>query len=115
MTMTMLSMIRCEASMTSWVRVAGGRQAIRVRVDDAARAEPLLRGLPFVTDVVRHENRLELAVRQFDDDAAIAVTRALVQGGVGVAEVVRQSESLEARFLEVTAGTRTGEMGEVTA
>lgn len=95
--------------------VAGGRQALAVRVDDPGRAELVLRDLPGVQRVDGEgDGRLEVAVQRLDDAAAIAVTRALVEAGIGVAEVVRRSESLEQRFLEITAGTTTGEMGEVS-
>jgi hypothetical protein len=34
----------------------------------------------------------------------MALTRALVESGIGVAEVVQRRESLEERFLEITRG-----------
>ena len=35
---------------------------------------------------------------------SIAVTRALVEAGVGVVEVVQRRETLEERFLDITGG-----------
>ncbi len=85
--------------------VAGGTSTVRVRVDDAERADGVVRGLPFVVSVERREpGTLELTLERVDDGHAIAVTRALVEAGIGVAEVVQRRESLEERFLEITAG-----------
>ena len=39
-------------------------------------------------------------------DSAMAVTRALVQAGVGVAEVRPESVSLERRYFDVMGGDR---------
>jgi ABC-2 type transport system ATP-binding protein len=85
--------------------VAAGRSSLRVRVDDAARAVTVLGGLPFVSAVEQREERGALDVRlaRLDDESAIAITRALVEAGIGVAEVARHTESLEERFLEITA------------
>ena len=85
--------------------VAEGRQSLRVRVDDPGRAESellsrgLVRGVSLVESGV-----LELDVDRLDDQRSIDVTRALVEAGVGVIEVVRERESLEERFLEITGG-----------
>ena len=42
---------------------------------------------------------------------SIAVTKALVDAGIGVIEVVHERESLEKRFLEITGGL-TGDIEE---
>ena len=92
--------------------VAEGRQSLRVRVDDPGRAESellsrgLVRGVSLVESGV-----LELDVDRLDDQRSIDVTRALVEAGVGVIEVVRERESLEERFLEITGGL-TADMTE---
>ncbi len=84
--------------------VAGGRQVLRVRVDALGRAEELLRGLVSVLEVTRgSDGSLDLTLDRVDDASSIAITRVLVTGGVGVAEVVKVSESLEERFLEITS------------
>lgn len=92
--------------------VAGGRQRLRVRVDRCEAAEAVVRALPFVTGVERTGGELHLTLGQIDDAQAMAVTGALVGAGIGVAEIVHEGESLEARFLEITAGNVPGEMGE---
>lgn len=85
--------------------VAEGRQSLRVRVDDPGRAESELLGRGLVRGVSSVESGvLELDVDRLDDQRSIDVTRALVEAGVGVIEVVRERESLEERFLEITGG-----------
>jgi len=91
--------------------VAEGRQGLRLRVDDGDRAAAVAGGLPFVTGVERRgAGELGIAVTTLDDDSAIALTRALVEAGVGVAEVTRERESLEERFLEITGGATADEV-----
>ena len=92
--------------------VAGGRHRLRVRVDRGEAAEAIVRALPFVTGVARTGDELHLTLERIDDAQAMAVTGALVGGGIGVAEIAPEGESLEARFLEITAGNVPGEMGE---
>ena len=83
--------------------VAGGAATVRLRVDDPGRAAGVLGGLGFVTGIEAREGRtLDVSLERVDDESAIALTRALVEAGVGVAEVVRRAESLEERFLEIT-------------
>ncbi len=43
----------------------------------------------------------------------IAINRTLVEAGVGVAEIWRESESLEQRFLDLTADSKPGDMSPV--
>ena len=91
--------------------VAEGRQGLRLRVDDGDRAAAVAGGLPFVTGVDRRgAGELGIAVTTLDDDSAISLTRALVEAGVGVAEVTRERESLEERFLEITGGATADEV-----
>ena len=91
--------------------VADGRQGIRLRVDDGDRAEGVVGGLPFVTGVERRgAGELAVAVERPDDAASIALTRALVEAGVGVAELTRERETLEERFLQITGGATADEV-----
>ena len=91
--------------------VAEGRQGLRLRVDDGDRAAAVAGGLPFVTGVERRgPGELGIGVTKLDDGSAIALTRALVEAGVGVAEVTRERESLEERFLEITGGATADEV-----
>jgi ABC-2 type transport system ATP-binding protein len=95
--------------------VAGGRHSLRVKVDAPERAEELLRGHGSVTAIVRGAGgTLDLTLERVDDESSIAITRALVMAGIGVAEVVKESESLEERFLEITAAATPADTTEVT-
>lgn len=85
--------------------VAEGRQSMRLRVDDPVRAEETLYRLGLVTSIEQGEHgNLELTGERIDDAKAILITRSLVEAGVGVIEIARESESLEQRFLEITSG-----------
>jgi ABC-type multidrug transport system ATPase subunit len=85
--------------------VAGGAATVHVRVDDRERARSVLGGLRFVTAVEEREPRaLDVSVQRVDDESSIALTRALVEAGIGVAEVVQRRETLEERFLDITGG-----------
>ncbi len=53
---------------------------------------------------------LGVSLERLDDAAAIALTRALVEAGVGVAELTRERESLEERFLQITGGATADEV-----
>ena len=89
--------------------VAGGTQRIRLRVDDPARAGTVLERLPYVSAIDRLEDGdLRLALDRVEDERAIEVTRALVEAGIGVAELVQERDSLERRFLDLTAGSTPG-------
>ena len=95
--------------------VAGGRHSLRVKVDAPERAEELLRGLDSVTQVVRGQGgNLDLTLERVDDETSIAITRALVMAGIGVAEVVKERETLEERFLEITGTPGPAETAEAT-
>jgi ABC-2 type transport system ATP-binding protein len=83
--------------------VAGGAASLRLRVDDVDGAMRVLGDFAFVTRVERGDpGTLEVRLERVDDERSIALTRALVEAGVGVAELVRRRESLEERFLEIT-------------
>jgi ABC-2 type transport system ATP-binding protein len=87
--------------------VAAGETTLRLRVDDAERAGRVLGGLRYVTAFESQDSRtLDVRLERVDDESSIALTRALVEAGVGVAEVVRRRESLEERFLEITGRPR---------
>ena len=95
--------------------VADGRQSLRLRVDDPVGAEAALRRLELVTGVEHGElGNLELSLDRIDDARSIAITRALVEAGIGVIELVRERESLEERFLQITSGAATGGPGGAT-
>ena len=92
--------------------VAGGAQRIRLRVDDPAQAGSLLERLPFVSGVERVDGGdLRIELDRAEDDRAIELARVLVEAGVGVAELVQERDSLEQRFLDITAGSVPGAPG----
>ena len=86
-----------------------------LRTDDDERARGVLSGITFVTGVGRNEeyNALDLQVADISDERLIAINRTLVEAGVGVAEIWRESESLEQRFLDLTADSKPGDMSPV--
>ena len=89
--------------------VAGGAQRIRLRVDDVARAGALLERLAYVSAVERTEGGdLRVELDRVEDNRAIELSRALVEAGIGVAELVQERDSLERRFLDLTAGSTPG-------
>ena len=68
-----------------------------------------------VTGIVRGPGgNLDLILERVDDESSIAITRALVTAGIGVAEVVKESESLEERFLAITSTAAPAEIAEAT-
>jgi ABC-2 type transport system ATP-binding protein len=95
--------------------IASGRQSVHVRTDDDERAKGVLGGLAYVTAVGWSErsSALDLEVADLDDVRLIAINRALVEAGVGVAEIWRERESLEQRFLDLTAGSGPGDVRTV--
>jgi ABC-2 type transport system ATP-binding protein len=83
--------------------VAGGAATVRVRVDEPERARAVLGALRFVSGVQAPEPRtLDVSVERVDDESSMAIARALVESGIGVAEIVQRRESLEERFLDIT-------------
>jgi ABC-2 type transport system ATP-binding protein len=89
--------------------VAGGRRRVRVRVDDQARAGAVLEALPWVLAVERDASGdLRLELDSVDDPRSIEVARALTGAGIGIAELVQEEDSLERRFLDLTAGSVPG-------
>ena len=95
--------------------IAGGRHSVLLRTDDDERARGVLSGIAYVTGVGRNDgyNALDLQVADISDERLIALNRALLEAGVGVAEIWRESESLEQRFLELTADSKPGDMSPV--
>jgi ABC-type multidrug transport system ATPase subunit len=103
----------------SWGRVdeliAAGRHSVLVRTDDDERARGVLSGITFVTGVKHNDEykALDLEVAEISDERLIAINRTLIEAGVGVAEIWRESESLEDRFLDLTADSKPGDMTPV--
>ena len=95
--------------------IAAGRHSVLLRTDDVARTRGVLSGIGFIGGVSVNEQHtaLELEVADISDERLITITRTLVEAGIGVAEIWRESESLEDRFLELTADSKPGDMGDV--
>jgi ABC-2 type transport system ATP-binding protein len=95
--------------------IAAGRHSVRLRVDDEARARGVLSGISFVAGIGTNEahDALDLEVADISDERLIAINRTLVEAGVGVAEIWRESETLEQRFLDLTADSKPGDMSPV--
>jgi len=91
--------------------IEAGETGIEVDCDDPRRAEDLLRGLAGVTDVRRRDGGRLLAMGSTGREAAIGITRALVQAGVGVASVGISEETLEQRYLQITGGATPSSAG----
>jgi ABC-2 type transport system ATP-binding protein len=78
----------------------GGRATeYRLRVTDHDRARTVLEHHPGVASVV--DNGAEL-VFSADETTVVAVSRALVEAGVGIAALIPEAASLEALFFELT-------------
>ena len=84
--------------------IEAGETGIEVDCDDVGRALGVLHGLPGVTAVRNRAGSRLLAVGSTTREAAMGITRALVEAGVGVASVAKYEESLEQRYLQITAG-----------
>ena len=79
--------------------------------DDPGRAREVLAGDPLVSDVrdaVGADGAAVLAMTLTGGrEEAMAITRRLVEGGVGVAELRLDAKSLERRYLDITQGSAT--------
>lgn len=92
--------------------VAGGRSSIRLRVNSPDRVEAALAPVGLAGTIARHEDgALNLTLGHMDDQVAMLINRTLVEAGIGVAEIIHERESLEERFLDITAGATPGEIG----
>ena len=76
-----------------------GRESLWVRAEPLAEAERLVATLQEVKHVDRMDGGLRIAA---DPAAAPAINRALVESGIGVAELRRERASLENVFLQLT-------------
>lgn len=85
--------------------LSGGRQQIYVRVADQQAGAALLHGKEFVKEVATDDHGgLTLAVEKADDETLALVGRTLFDSGNGVISLYPLQESLEQRFLDITAG-----------
>ncbi|HWH14309.1 MAG TPA: ABC transporter ATP-binding protein, partial [Miltoncostaeaceae bacterium] len=84
--------------------LAGGVGGVGVDCDDPGRAREVLQGQPGVSEVRPAAGGGLLAVGPATREAAIALNRALVSAGVGVARIGVAQETLEQRYLALTSG-----------
>lgn len=85
--------------------IASGLSGVAVDCDDVGRALGVLHGMAGVSAVHTLPDGRLLAVVPPERPAAVAITRTLVQAGIDVAQVVIRQESLEERYLAITAGS----------
>jgi ABC-2 type transport system ATP-binding protein len=78
----------------------GGRQTIRVTVNDLQRAVLIVEQLPWVTSLKAGGDRLEIGGAASDP---FELSRSLAEGGVWVSSLVTAEPSLEHVFLSVTS------------
>jgi ABC-2 type transport system ATP-binding protein len=75
----------------------------RLRTTDQARAEAICRAEPRIADVGLDGDDLLFTA---DEPTAIALSRQLVEAGLGIAALTPESATLESLFFELTEGTR---------
>jgi ABC-2 type transport system ATP-binding protein len=86
--------------------LAEGRRGLVVQVDRPEAARAVLAPIPAIRGVeLGPRHRILVDVDPIDDHAAIQVSRILVEAGVGVAGLWPQVETLEQRYLALTADT----------
>ena len=93
--------------------VSGG-QKVYVRTSDDAAAQRVDGALDgpawWAASTADGDGLLNLTLDHMDDQVAMLVNRTLVQAGIGVSEITHERETLEERFLDVTAGATPGEI-----
>jgi ABC-2 type transport system ATP-binding protein len=87
-----------EGQLDELARRAG--QRYRLEPTELERAAIACRSVPALSDVRVEDGRVSFRVE--DDGALVALTRALAEHGIGVRALVRESDSLERRFFELT-------------
>lgn len=84
--------------------ISGGEQKIYARVTDAQAAAALLHGKPWVKHVATDEHGgVTLGVEKADDEMLLQAGKTLFDAGLGVISLYPLQESLEQRFLDITA------------
>lgn len=84
--------------------ISGGQQRIYARVVDAPAAVKLLTTEPWTSAVTADEHGgVTLTVETADDDTLLLTGRTLFGAGIGVISLYPLQDSLEQRFLDITA------------
>jgi ABC-2 type transport system ATP-binding protein len=91
-----------QGSIADLAAGGGQRHELIIGVDDPVQALSTLNGSPLVRDAHRSDEGLRVVLEGAPDTAA-ALNAALVAAGVGVMRLEPVRQSLEQRFLEVTA------------
>jgi ABC-2 type transport system ATP-binding protein len=84
----------------------------RLRVTDTARAADLCRGLPGLRELRFADGGLSFTLD--DNDAAVRLTRALADAGVGITGLGREQDTLERLFFRLTE-SESGQQSTATA
>jgi ABC-2 type transport system ATP-binding protein len=79
---------------------------VRLRTSDQARALEVCGSLPGISKLEWEGNDIGFTA---DEAARIALSRALVDAGVGIASLVPEGATLEGIFFDLTEGTQTAE------
>jgi ABC-2 type transport system ATP-binding protein len=91
--------------------IESGETGIAVGCDDVPAALGVLHALPGVAGVRNRPDGSLLVAGPTDAAFAAAVNRALVQAGVAVWSLSRFEETLEQRYLQITAGATPSSVG----
>jgi ABC-2 type transport system ATP-binding protein len=84
--------------------IEGGKRGLVIDVDDVESAARVIVGFDGSALIERRPDGKVFVATDPGREAAMALTRALVQAGVGVASLTASEESLEQRYLEITGG-----------
>jgi ABC-2 type transport system ATP-binding protein len=91
--------------------IESGETGIAVECDDVPAALGVLHALPGVSGVRTRPDGSLLVTGPTGRDVAARVNRALVEAGVAVSALSRFEESLEQRYLQITAGATPSSPG----
>ncbi len=88
--------------------IESGKRGLVVDVDDVEGACKVIAGLDGAPAVERRADGRVFVATEPGRETAIALTRALVEAGIGVASLTASEESLEQRYLEITGDAGSG-------
>ena len=88
--------------------IESGKRGLVVDVDDVEGACKVIAGLEGAPAVERRADGRVFVATEPGRETAIALTRALVEAGIGVASLTASEESLEQRYLEITGDAGSG-------